>query len=186
MTDRTAPHSAADQSSRHQSKYTYLDGGFVTSVVDGDTGPPAVVVQETKVPADQPIPVAPTVHGDYYVPPEGAPVLVGYLTENDPIVVGTGIPDVQTPNVEAGERILSHPLSTATVRFNADGSLVTVGDSGARVELAADGTVAIDGSSQVVVNGGSTGIVTDVEIDETNSNGGATGLKVVRDTSILI
>jgi len=165
---RTSPHDDATASARESNRYTYLDLGVVTSVdVDGN-GQPSVFVQETRVPADQAVPLAQSVHGDLYVPPEGTPVVVAYLDENEPVVVATALPNVDTPALSGGERIVSHPLSNARVAFNADGSLDVYGDTTVRI------------------NGGSTGIVTDVEIADTNSNGGATSLSVVRDDSILV
>jgi len=202
MTDRTAPHSTANASSRDQAKYTYLDSGFVTSVVDENPetpelehdGPPAVVVQEAQVPADQPIPVAPTVHGDYYTPPEGAPVLIGYLSENDPIVIATGVPDTDTPDVKAGERILSHPLSTAHISFGENGSLTVRNDGESAVQLNDDGTVTVENNSgsiemeddgTVIINNGSKGVITDI-ITATDSDGHITDITLVRNSSILV
>lgn len=189
MSDTTAPHSAADVTTREHAEYTYFDGAVVTSALTSESGPPYVTVQETRVPADQPIPVAPTVHGDYYVPPEGTPVLVGYLGENDPIVVGTGIPDVQTPSVEAGERVLSHPLSEATVTFNADGSLDVYGDGEVRVTNKGGASVVAKSNGNVVINDGTQGAITDVSTSTTTDADGhvtSVSINLTRDSSILI
>jgi len=169
MTQETVPHESAQTTAEAVRAYSFADVGIVTSTPTQDAdGAHHVTVQETRVPADEPLPVVPPVHGDFYVPPEGTPVLVIYTGENDGVVLGSPVPKTNTATVEGGERIVSHPQSDANVRFNPDGTLDIYGDTTVRI------------------NGGDTGIVTDVEIDSTNQYGGATSLNVVRDSNILI
>jgi len=179
MPRETPPREQATETAQAQQAYSFLDVGVVTSApTQTEDGQHHVTVAETRVPSDQPIPVVPPVHGDYYVPPEGVPVLVAYTDENDAIVRGSPVPEVQYQDIEPGERVLSHPLSTAAVRFRADGGIEVVGDAGNAVELDSDGTITI--------NGGDTNPVTDVQIDSTNSNGGATSLSLTRATDVFL
>jgi hypothetical protein len=178
MPDRTVPQVDSTDSARSATEYTFLDVGVVTSAPTTEAdGQHHVTVQETPTAPDEPIPVLPTVHGDYYVPPEGAPVVVGKTGRYDGAVVGVAIPPTDTPTLEAGERILSHPLSTAHVRFNADGSIDVTSEGDASVRLRADGTL--------VLNGGSQGIVTDVQTT-TDADGHVTDVTLVREDSIQI
>jgi len=179
MPRETPPREQATETAQAQQAYSFLDVGVVTSApTQTEDGQHHVTVAETRVPSDQPIPVVPPVHGDYYVPPEGVPVLVAYTDENDGIVRGAPVPDVTYDDIEPGERVLSHPLSSAAVRFRADGGVEVVGDTGNSVELDSDGTV--------IVNGGDTNPVTDVQIDSTNTEGGATSLSVERANDVLL
>jgi|APHM01.1.fsa_nt_gi hypothetical protein len=199
MTDRTSVHGAAKQASDERNSYTYLDSGWVTSAAETARGPPAVYVQSISVPNDRPVPVAPAVHGDYYVPPEGSPVLVGYRQENDPVVIASGVPNTRTPAVSPGERVLSHPLSDTNVLFTNDGSLHIVQNDGPSIKLQSNNeteisssTITIDANNiQIADNtnvggailnmyGGTKGSVKDVTISDTNSNGGATALNIER------
>jgi len=169
MRDNINPQQSAKDTSKRAVQYAFLNSGRVTSAPDTTAdGQHHVKVQESAAPVDQPIPVIPQVHGDYYIPPEGAPVITAPRGQNEYDVIGAAIPQVQTPTISAGERILSHPLSNAHVMFNADGSLDVVGDA------------------EIRINGGTQGIITDVQIATTNSNGGATSLNVVRDSNIKI
>lgn len=161
MTNRTNPHENAQQQSRDALRRGYLSFGRVTSAPDTTSdGQHHVTVQETSAPSDEPLPVLPGVHGDYYIPPVGAPVGVIPRGPNRYNVIAAGIPQVQTPTIQAGERVISHPLSNANVKFNADGSVDIWGDSTIRI------------------NGGTQGVITDV-----SGSGVST---VEREPSILI
>jgi hypothetical protein len=179
MPQRTVPHADNVATADESREYAFCDVGVVTSTPDQTAdGAHHVTVAETRVPADQPIPVIPPVHGDYYVPPEGTPVVVAYTDTNDGVVIGAPVPQAGTPDIEGGERILSHPLSASSVRFTPNGDVELVASDDTSVVLQADGTV--------VINNGTQGAVTDVAIDSTNSNGGATSLNVVRNPDVLL
>ena len=175
----TVPHEQSERTAEHQQEYSFLDVGIVTSAPEQNTdGAHHITVGETRTPSDQPIPVIPGVHGDYYVPPEGMPVLVAYVGENDAVAIGSPLPPTDTETVTAGERILSHPLSQAAVQMLADGTLRLRGADGTDLTVEPDGTIVVDGGTQ--------GAVTDVSIASTNSNGGATSLSVERNEDILL
>lgn len=166
---RTNPIENANQESEHVSQYAYLTTGRVTSSPRGQSdGAHHVVVQESAAPSDEPLPVLPSVHGDYYVPPEGAPVIVSPMSKNDYAVIAGAVPATSTPNIEPGERVLSHPESGANVKFNNDGS------------------IDIHGDATVRINGGDQGAITDVQPGGTNSNGGITSLDITRNNDILL
>jgi len=179
MPRETPPREQATETAQAQQAYSFLDIGVVTSApTQTENGQHHVTVAETRVPSDQPIPVIPPVHGDYYVPPEGVPVLVAYTGRNDAIVRGAPVPETEYQDIEPGERVLSHPLSNATVRFRVDGGVEVVGDAGNVVELDSDGSV--------IINGGTTRPVTDVQIASTNAEGGATSLSLTRATDVFV
>jgi hypothetical protein len=168
MEQQTYPHEDARSTAESVREYTFLDIGVVNSTPTQDTdGAHHVTVQETRVPADKAIPVIPPVHGDFYVPPEGTPVLVAYTAENDGVVIGSPVPETTTATVEGGERIVSHPLSDAVVRFNTDGTLDVYGDSTVRI------------------NGGDTGVIHDVETTK-DGDGHVTSITLNRRSDILI
>lgn len=168
----TNPHSNATRSSEEATNYAFLGQGTVSTARDGQSGGQHhVTVQESRVPADAELPVIPTVHGDFYIPPEGAPVTISPLGNNDYAVVGAPVPAVSTPSIDPGERILSHPLSEANIRFNKDG------------------TLDIHGDVQVTINGGTQGAITDVSVNTTtDSDGHVTdvSLNITRNNDILI
>lgn len=168
MTSNTNPHENARRQSSQQLQYSFMRTGTVTSSFTTEEGIYAVTVQESGIKTDSTIPVIPQVHGDFYMPPKSAPVSLLPVNKNRYAVVGAPIPVADTPTLEPGERIISHPVSDAIVKFNADGS------------------IDIKGDTQIRINDGDQGIVTDVEIDSTNSYGGATSLNIIRDGNILI
>jgi len=179
MVDETVPHEQSETKAQAQQQYSFLDVGIVTSALEQTAGGAHhVTVTETRVPTDNSIPVIPPVHGDYYVPPEGTPVLLAYTGVNDAVVIGCPLPPTDSETVSAGERVISHPLSSAAVRFDTDGTVHLLGDDGTSVVIGSDGTITIDG--------GSNGAVTDVTIDETNDQGGATSLNVERNPNVLL
>lgn len=179
MPQRTIPQADSDAAAEAAREYAFFDVGIVTSAPTQDSdGAHHVAVAETRVPSDQPLPVIPPVHGDFYVPPEGTPVLVAYTGENDGVVIGSPVPKTATPDVDSGERILSHPLSESSVRFRPNGAVEIVAANGPSVVLQADGTV--------VINNGTQGAVTDVSIASTNDAGGATSLSVSRNSDVLL
>lgn len=213
MPRETPPREQAADTAQQQQAYSFLDVGVVTSAPkQSQAGQHHVAVAETRVPADQPIPVIPTVHGDYYVPPEGTPVLVAYTDENDAVVVGAPIPETDKPSLTAGERVISHPLSTAAVVFDEDGGVTITDDDETQIHADADGKIrvkaseatvtvtkqgtieatAADGTSVEVanqtltINNGSTPVVTDVSISGTNSDGGATSLSVETNDNVQL
>lgn len=169
MTTNTNPHEQSRRAARDGLEYAYLRRGRISSAAAGQTdGQPTVSVQEAGVPADADIGVVPTVHGDKYVPPEGSPVLVSPAGENRYAVISSLTPETTTPALDPGERILSHPLSKANVRFEKDG------------------TVYVNGADKVIINNGSQGVITDVQAGGTNSSGGITSLDITREDSILV
>lgn len=168
MTSSTNPHENAARKSTEEVKYSFMRTGTVTSAFQTTDDIYAVTVQESGVLADTTIPVIPNVHGDFYVPPEGAPVSMLPVNKNQYAVVGAPIPVTETPTLEPGERVISHPVSGANVRFNADGSLDIKGDATVRI------------------NGGGQGVITDVQAASTNDAGGITALDITRDNNILI
>ncbi|TKX52669.1 hypothetical protein EXE42_15760, partial [Halorubrum sp. SP3] len=111
MVDETVPHEQSEAVAEAQQAYAFLDMGIVTSAPDQtEDGAHHVTVSETRVPSDAPVPVIPPTHGDYYVPPEGTPVLLAYTDENEAVVIGSPLPPTNSEDVTAGERIVSHPL----------------------------------------------------------------------------
>jgi phage gp45-like len=213
MNRDTSPREHATDTAQIQQAYSFLDVGVVTSApIQTEDGQHHVTVAETRVPSDQPIPVVPPVHGDYYVPPEGVPVLVAYTDENEAVAVGAPIPEADKPSLKAGERVISHPLSTAAVVFDEDGGITITDDDETQIHADADGkcrvkaseatvtvtkqgtieATAADGTSVTVanqtltVNNGSTPVVTDVSISSTNSDGGATSLSVETNDSVQL
>jgi len=168
MTQQTVPHESAQTTAESVREYSFADIGIVTSTpTQTPDGAHHVAVQETRIPADTPLPVVPPVHGDFYVPPEGTPVLVIYTGENRGVVIGSPVPQTTSPAVTGGERILSHPKSDANVRFNTDGTLDIYGDTTVRI------------------NGGSKGVVHDVSTT-TDAQGHVTSVSLQRRTDILI
>lgn len=100
--------------------------------------------------------VAPTALGDRYLPPEGTAVLVWETHGYEPIILGSYYRNNDAvPDVESGERVVSHPLSNSRVYFQSDGTLRLEGHTDTTVELQPDG--------DVVINGGSTRPVVDVD-----------------------
>ena len=179
MVDETVPHEQSEAVADAQQAYSFLDVGIVTSAPDQtEDGAHHVTVAETRVPSDTPVPVIPPVHGDFYVPPEGTPVLLAYVEENDPVVIGSPLPPTDSEDVTAGERVVSHPLSSAAVKFADDGTVQLLGDDGTNVAIDPDGTV--------VINDGDQGAITDVSPSGTNGNGGITGLDITRNSDILL
>mgnify|MGYP006283569515 CR=1 FL=1 len=179
MVDQTVPHEQSEAVADAQQAYSFLDVGIVTSAPKQDTdGAHHVTVAETRTPSDKPIPVIPPAHGDYYVPPEGTPVLIAYTDENDGVVIGSPLPPTTSETVAAGERVVSHPLSQSAVRFEEDGTVRLMGDDGSDVALQPDGTLVVDGGTQ--------GAVTNVTISDTNDYGGATSLNIIRNPDVLL
>lgn len=167
MKRETNPHENAKQAALHETKYSFLSTGRVSSAATQQSnGQHHAVVQESAAPSDKAIPVFPDVHGDYYIPPKDTPVVVASFGKNDYAVVRTGIPEVETPTLDPGERIVSHPLSDSHVRFNKDGSLD------------------IHSTNEVRINGGTQGVITDVET--TTSDGYLTSITLVREDSIKV
>lgn len=168
MTQRTNPHTNAEQESRDAVQYSFLTTGRVSSVPQTQgSGLHHVTVQESGAPSDRPLPVLPQVHGDYYVPPNGAPVMVTAGERDQYFVTAAGIPDIDTSSYVPGERILSHPLSGANVRFNEDGS------------------IDIHGDATVRINDGTNGAITDVQTTK-DTDGHVTDISLVRNNDILL
>lgn len=166
---RTNPIENADEVSEMSRQYAFLTTGRVTTAPSGQSdGAHHAVVQESAAPNDDPLPVLPSVHGDYYVPPKNAPVIVSPMGRNDYAIIGAAIPETTTPSIDPGERVLSHPSSKSNVRFNNDGTLDIYGDATVRI------------------NGGTQGAITDVAAGSTNSNGGITSLDITRNNNILL
>lgn len=169
MAKNTNPHVSAGKKARGATEYGFLTSGAVSrSPSEQNQGNPSVVMQEGANPADSIQPVLQPVHGDYYIPPTGLPVVSAPYERNNYAVIAAETPDTPVPTLNPGERIISHPLSTAHVKFNEDGTLDIVGDATVRI------------------NGGDQGAVTNVEIASTNSEGGATSLDITRNDNILI
>lgn len=167
---RTNPHQSSSEFASDAMEYAFLSTGRVTTApTEQSGGAHHVFVQESAAPTDQPLPVLPTVAGDYYVPPEEAPVVVSPIDQNTYAVVGTGIPSTAEHGaIDPGERIISHPLSDANIHFHTDGSLD------------------VNSSNEVRINNGSQGAITDVSAASTNSNGGITSLDITRSENILL
>jgi len=167
---RTNPHTNAERAADSKAQYSFLSTGRVTTAPDGQSnGAHHVVVQESGAPADEPIPVLPTVPGDYFVPPEGAPVVVSPIAKNKYAVIATSIPStVETPEIDPGERIVSHPMSEAKVHFKNDGTLEVHGDQ------------------QVVINGGTNGAITDVTGNDTSGDGNINEINITRNNDVLL
>lgn len=168
MTQRTNPHTNAEGEAREAVRYSYLTSGRVSSAPQTQgSGLHHVNVQESGAPSDRALPVLPTVHGDYYVPPTGAPVMVAAGERDQYYVLSAAVPNVDTTDYKPGERILSHPLSEANVRFNDDGS------------------IDIHGDTTVRINNGSQGAITDIETSS-DSDGHITDISLVRNNNILL
>lgn len=168
MTQHTSPHDDAPAQASEALWKSAMSVGVVTSAPTTDEdGQHHVAVQHTRVPSDEQIPVIPTVHGDYYIPPEDTPVLVGRFWNGEYAVIGAPIPEVPSPTIEAGERIVSHPGSGSTVRFHNDGTL----------DVYADDTVRL--------NDGSTGVVTDVTTT-TDADGHVTSISLTRASNVFV
>jgi len=169
MSQDTNPHTNAVVKSRNEDQYSYLTFGRVTTSPDGqEGGAHHVVVQESAAPSDEPIPVIPDAHGDFYIPPEQTPVAVVPTGKNNYAVIGAPVPPVDTANIDAGERIVSHPLSKASVKFNKDGSLDIRGDTTVRI------------------NGGTAGAVTDVQGIDNSGDGNFDELSITRNPDVLL
>jgi hypothetical protein len=121
--------------------------GYVTATpYPQSSGAFHVEVKTEKYPEPAIAQLHPEVHGDFYLPPEGAPVLLRELADGEFVVVKSFYNAEYLPDsIEPGERVITHPASSARVYFDSDGR------------------VHVDGDATVVVNDGSTGVVTDVD-----------------------
>lgn len=184
---RTNPQQSSQEFSKDSTRYAFLSTGRVTTAPTGQSdGAHHVFVQESAAPSDRPLPVLPSVPGDYMVPPEGSPVVVSPVSENQYAVIGAGVPAATSkPSLDPGERIVSHPVSEANIHFNTDGSLTVHDDNGSEIGLAATGDIEIDSNNNVVINGGTNGAITDVNTTK-DIDGHVTDVSVVRNDSILL
>lgn len=167
---RTNPQQSSKEFAEERVEYSFLSTGRVTTApTQQSNGAHHVFVQESAAPSDEPIPVLPTVPSDYFLPPDGAPVVVAPVSQNDYAVIATGIPgSVERPAIDPGERIISHPASSANIHFYPDGSMD------------------INSPNEVRINNGTVGAVTDVQAGSTNDNGGITSLDITRNDNILL
>lgn len=172
MSDNTNPQVNARRTAQQETQYSFLTQATVSSAESGQSGGnPTVTLQEAAVAADTSQVVLQPVHGDFYIPPAGLPVVSAPFTKNEYGVVSAFTPETTTPTLDPGERILSHPVSGANVRFNKNGT----------IDIAGDATVRI--------NGGSQGIVTDATASTTKDGDGhvtSVSLNLTRDNNILI
>jgi hypothetical protein len=168
MTRQTSPHASADESAKTAVANDAIGMGIVTSApTQTDNGETVVSVQSATVPTDGTAVVLPNVHGDSYVPPKGTPVLLAQLASSETIVLKAPTPNVDSPTLDEGERIISHPTSESVVKFNADG------------------TLDIHGDGVVRINGGSKGAITDITTS-TDGDGHVTDVSVTRNDDVLL
>lgn len=181
MTQNTNPHERTKEVTETQMQRAFLVHGLTTTAPDpqGD-GVHHDFVQEVGVSVDAGKPVMPTVHGDFYVPPENSPVYIASTSKHEQNIVGVPVPKTKTPKISPGERILSHPLSTASIRYNSNGSLVAKDDGGSALRLASTGLAIMQSSlgSYVRLNSGG-------GVDAQNQAGDAS-LHVKDDGTILL
>lgn len=191
MGKETNPQKSATVQARNESKYSFLTRGTVSYVPENQSrGSPSIVMQEGAVPSDTHQPVLQPVHGDYYLPPGGLPVISGALGRNVYGVLAAETPDVEVPAIDPGERILSHPLSNARVKFNKDGTLSIRGDPEVTIGNGDDSaTISLNEDGSISINGGTEGAITDVTADTTtDADGHVTDvtLDITREDTILI
>jgi len=117
--------------------------------------------------------------GDGYLPKPDTRVIIAYRPSEQPVVINTRYTaSDDNPTVKAGERVISHHASDATVRFAPDGTLHVEGDGDVEISTGDTGNVVIDG--------GGVRAVTDVTASGTNDNGGITGLDITRSSSVYL
>lgn len=72
-------------------------------------------------------PVLVSLIGDAYVPPVGSDVAVMYGPNEKPWIVGSWYAvneDVEPPNYQPGERVIGHPRSDSSIKFDANGDII--------------------------------------------------------------
>ena len=107
--------------------------------------------------------------GDAHIPEQNSRVIIAYRPSEQPVVLGQRYSvDDSIPDVQPGERVVSHPTSDATIRYTTDGAIKITGDS------------------DVVINDGNKQAVTNVEASGTNEHGGITGITVTRSSSVYL
>lgn len=165
------PHEKAYEKSAESMRRAFLIKAITSTTPDnqGD-GLHNTSVQEVGTTVERHNAVMPTVHGDYYVPPENSPVFVASTGKHEHTVIGAPVPEAPTPSIVPGERVLSHPLSSASITFLNDGSIRSRSDEGAaRTRLYPNGTIVADangGAGFLQMNG--TG---DIDIEAGNGTG---------------
>lgn len=165
--DDTNPFDDSLKKSRDETEFAFLKRARVSSVESQSEGQHTVSVQRNGIVVSTDAPILNPVHGDYYIPPSGAPVMTVPSSRNNHNVIATYTPPVPTPSLQPGERVVSHPLSTASVKFNADGSLD------------------IQGDAKIRINGGGVGVITDIDTT-TDSDGHVTSIDLVRNDNITL
>ncbi|QGA82760.1 hypothetical protein [Halomicrobium sp. LC1Hm] len=144
----TNPHRKTDRSQNRVADLVSTSVGRVTSTpsVDDDTPIHHVEVRNERYPEGKSAVVIPQAHGEGYLPPEGSTVLLTRIDRTTPVVVGPYYhAGSETPALEPGERVVSHPTSDARVKFHNDGA------------------ISIDGDEPVYINGGMRRPVVDVQ-----------------------
>lgn len=86
--------------------------------------------------------------GDIYLPTEGDTVVVGYRTDDTPVVLGSHYPqEYQLPEFKPGERRIGHPPSDSYIRLKQNGTIQiqhdTPADKTAVIRFQQDGGVAM-------------------------------------------
>lgn len=131
--------------------------------------------------------------GDFYLPPPGSIVSVGYFVDGTPVVIDSHDLESDTPSLKGGERRVGHATSYSHLLFEENGTLTIENDHGHSITMDDshiivendDGTTVrlVDGTLEI--NGGTTPIVTDVETT-TDSDGHVTSVNTVTNDSIQI
>lgn len=169
------PNVQSERRGQKARQHSRINRGVVTRVPsDGSLAVQVKILGDDEhVIADVPQPS----DGDWYLPPEGTIVYTRQRTNERHTVMG--IPQLigdSTPNLSAGERRLSHPLSSATVDFNGDGSITVTADDGTTVDVQ---------NGQVRVNGGSTGVIKEISTTK-DADGHVTDVSYTRSSKLYV
>ncbi len=126
--------------------------------------------------------------GDFYLPPVDSMVMVQYLVDNTPVVIGSEYIDVShlSSRPAGGERIIGHPLSDSHIFFDTNGNITISGDDSTNVNIDITGGMSVDiGGGSLSINGGSTPVVTDVTTTK-DADGHVTDISLTTNNSILL
>jgi len=126
--------------------------------------------------------------GGFYLPPIDSRVMIQYLADDTPVVIGSEYTEVShlSERPAGGERIIGHPLSNSHVFFDNNGNITISGDDSTNISIDITGGMSVDiGGESISVNDGSTPVVTDVSTTK-DSEGHVTDISLTTNNSILL
>ena len=172
------PFTASRNEAERVAEALRLEEGYVVSVPEGSSVPPAVEVMTYGPDGGSTIAsVAMTLTGDMNVPPVGSDVILAERKGGRPVVLACSYEEMgDIPSAKVDERVISHSSSHAEIRLKPDGSVHVTNDSGTSLVL--------DGGT-VTINGGTQGVITDVSTSK-DGDGHVTDVSITRNQNILI